>query len=307
MTVLLTLGPLLLAMILGYMIPVRALTNARVNQGLTWLTNIILAFVGFGIGSLEQLETKLSVAGYNALWLFLLITAFNISALYISGRMLDKAHRNQSQENTKAIPFNWQNLSGALQTVAWALAGGIAGYALQHPLHALDQIIIWLLYILLFLVGRQLYLGNYRLRKLFLNPQGLIIAAVTIISTLIAGIFGAWILDLQLREGLAVVSGFGWYSLTGILLTGMGSPVLGTTAFLLDLGREVAALILIPFLSRLSCHVNVGYSGATALDFTLPLLAKCHGASVIPNAIASGFILSLAVPILVPLLYSLNL
>ncbi|WP_315980421.1 LysO family transporter [Aliamphritea spongicola] len=50
----------------------------------------------------------------------------------------------------------------------------------------------------------------------------------------------------------------------------------------------------------------MGYSGATALDFTLPLLAKCHGASVIPNAIASGFILSLAVPVLVPLLYTLG-
>lgn len=306
MTVLMTLGPLLLAMILGYVFPVKALTDARVSRGLTWLTNIILAFVGFGIGSLDQLEDKLSIAGYNALWLFLLITGFNMATLYLSGHLLDKAHRDQSQSASQSIPFNWQNLSGALQTVGWAFAGGIAGYLLQQPLHFIDQVIIWLLYLLLFLVGRQLYLGNYRLRKLFLNPQGLIIATVTIVSTLLAGLTCAWALGLEVREGLAVVSGFGWYSLTGILLTGMGSPVLGTTAFLLDLGREVAALILIPFLSRLSCHINVGYSGATALDFTLPLLAKCHGASVIPNAIASGFILSLAVPVLVPLLYTLG-
>jgi uncharacterized membrane protein YbjE (DUF340 family) len=41
------------------------------------------------------------------------------------------------------------------------------------------------------------------------------------------------------------------------------------------------------------------------MDFTLPMLGKFHGADIIPTAIASGFIMSLLVPILIPLFMGL--
>ncbi|WP_239544396.1 lysine exporter LysO family protein [Marinomonas foliarum] len=165
----------------------------------------------------------------------------------------------------------------------------------------MDELVTGLLYVLLFLIGCQLRQGNHRLRKLFLNSQGVIIALVTIFTTLLAGWIGSFVLGLSWNQGLAVVSGFGWYSLSGILITGLGDPVLGTTAFLLDLGREILSLMLIPFLARLNSHMSVGYSGATAMDFTLPMLGKFHGAQIIPVCIASGFIMSILVPILIPL------
>jgi len=73
----------------------------------------------------------------------------------------------------------------------------------------------------------------------------------------------------------------------------------------LDIGREILALLLIPVFCRINSHVSVGYSGATAMDFTLPMLGKFHGADIIPTAIASGFIMSLLVPILIPLFMGL--
>ncbi|MGF1794293.1 LysO family transporter, partial [Photobacterium profundum] len=44
----------------------------------------------------------------------------------------------------------------------------------------------------------------------------------------------------------------------------------------------------------------IGYAGATAMDFTLPVIQNCGGIKCVPIAIVSGFILSLLVPVLMP-------
>lgn len=305
MALVLTLGPLLLALLAGYWWDLRRLTAARIDLGLKWLTYLILGLIGYSIGSLDNLHDKLLTAGTSAAVLLGLIVSLNIGALTVSGRWLPPASSPQAITQPTAPPFSWGIFSDSLHTIGWVVIGGFCGYYLNDLLSGVESLVTGLLYILLFLIGRQLYLGNYRLRKLFLNPQGLIIAVTTLLSTWLAGLLGAYLLDLPLQHGLAVVSGFGWYSLSGILLTGLGDPVLGTTAFLLDISREILALMLIPLLSRLNSHASVGFCGATAMDFTLPMLGRFHGATIIPTAIASGFVMSLAVPVLIPLFYAL--
>ena len=197
-------------------------------------------------------------------------------------------------------------LKDAGKTLACVLVGVLVGWLLADHFRHVDSLVTWLLYLLLFLIGCQLRQGSFKLRKLFLNRHGVIIAITTMASTLGAGwLAGQW-LGLSAAHSLAVVSGFGWYSLSGILITGLGEPVLGTTAFLLDLGREIVALMAIPLLGRISSYLSVGYSGATAMDFTLPLLGKIHGPDIVPVCIASGFIMSLAVPVFIPLFMGMS-
>lgn len=302
MTILITLGPLLASLLLGYWFNIKALSAKFLQTSLSWLTYLILSMIGFSIGALDNLAQKLMTAGTQALIFFSLISILAILALSISGHFMPPAKLEESQtEDKKAMKLHFGIFADAFKTLVVVFLGAIVGYFAGDYMSHLDSIITYLLYLLLFLIGRQLKQGNHRLRKLFLNTQGLIIAATTIVSTLLGGIIGALFLGLPITDGLAVTSGFGWYSLSGILITGLGNPVLGTTAFLLDVGREVMALLLIPIFCRLNSHVSVGYSGATAMDFTLPMLAKFHGNSIIPTAIASGFILSLIVPILIPL------
>ncbi|STU92138.1 surface protein [Klebsiella pneumoniae subsp. ozaenae] len=57
------------------------------------------------------------------------------------------------------------------------------------------------------------------LRQIVLNRRGMIVAVVVTASSLLGGILNAFILGLPLKTGLAMASGFGWYSLSGILLT----------------------------------------------------------------------------------------
>ncbi|MGL5093000.1 MAG: lysine exporter LysO family protein, partial [Aeromonas sobria] len=100
-------------------------------------------------------------------------------------------------------------------------------------------------------------------------------------------------------HGLALSSSFGWYSLSGILVADKLGPVLGSAAFINDLGRELIAILIIPVLMRRHPSAAIGYGGATALDFTLPVIQKSGGIQVVPVAIVSGFILSLLGPILI--------
>ncbi len=108
----------------------------------------------------------------------------------------------------------------------------------------------------------------------------------------------AFILDLPLKTSPAMASGFGWYSLSGILLTESFGPVIGSAAFFNDLARELIAIMLIPGSVRRSRSTALGLCGATSMDFTLPVLQRSGGLEMVPAAIVHGFILSLLVPIL---------
>lgn len=299
MTIFATLGPLLIALLFGYWVNIKIFTPSRVANGLEQLVYIILGLIGISLGALDNLAEKLFIAGYQAIVLFVLISVVGLTGLYFSGLRFGGTRTTPSA--TEVQIKSPHALMDAAKTLAWVIAGVVFGIFSKDWLTGIDEMVTYLLYFLLFLIGCQLRQGNYRLRKLFLNSQGVIIAFVMISTTLFAGWIGSLILGLSWNQGLAVVSGFGWYSLSGILITGLGDPVLGTTAFLLDLGREILALMLIPFLARLNSHMSVGYSGATAMDFTLPMLGKFHGADIIPVCIASGFIMSILVPVLIPL------
>jgi uncharacterized membrane protein YbjE (DUF340 family) len=305
MTVLTTLGPLLLALLLGYWINVSAFTPTRVAMGLNQLTYLILGLIGFSIGILEDVTNKLLTAGTQALVYGACILFLSLGALYLSGRWMSNNTPFDTHTEQAENRFNWRVFKEAGHTFLWVIMGIIAGVIISHMQwgigHYIEASITWLLYLLLYLVGCQLRQGEHRLRKLFLNTQGVIIAAVTLLSTLFSGYVGSMLLGHEWYQGMAAVSGFGWYSLSGILISGLGDPALGTTAFLLDISREILALMLIPIFARYNHHLSVGFSGATAMDFTLPMLGKYHGIHIVPVAVASGFILSFLAPILIPI------
>lgn len=75
-------------------------------------------------------------------------------------------------------------------------------------------------------------------------------------------------------------------------------PVYGGASFLLELARELVAIVLIPLLISRYPLTAIGYGGATSMDFTLPIIQTTGGVKCVPIAIVSGFILSLLVPIL---------
>lgn len=84
-------------------------------------------------------------------------------------------------------------------------------------------------------------------------------------------------------------------------MTEAHGPIIGSATFLNDILRELCAIILIPTLIKRYKLTALGLCGATSMDFTLPMLQKGAGVSIVPPAIVQGFLLTLIMPIFMTL------
>lgn len=133
--------------------------------------------------------------------------------------------------------------------------------------------------------------------QVFLAPIG--VAVGSVLAGMLVGLLFGW----SPREGGAVGAGFGWYSLSSVLISDLHSVSLGTVAFLSNVFREVISILVAPFLAKkVSALALVAPGGATTMDSTLPLLVAVGPKGVGIVAFISGFSLTTLVPILVPLL-----
>lgn len=184
------------------------------------------------------------------------------------------------------------------------IAGFFAGKLLNEPQAWLDTAVTYALALMVFLVGIEI--GQNKQALLDLRKLGLRILIVPLAvatGSLIGAAFGGILLSMPLHEAAAVGAGFGWYSLSGVMLSKLHSVELGATAFLANVSRELMAFILLPLLvHHLGPLVAIAAGGATTMDSTLPLITKLTNAKTGLIAFLSGLVLSALVPVLIPLL-----
>lgn len=286
---------ILLPLIAGYLIPLHRPSALKlIARLLSWIVYVILFFMGISLAFLDNLASNLlSILHYAAVSVVIILLC-NIAALmWLEQKMPWQNHHRQEK-----LPSRLAMALESLQLCGVVLIGFLIGLSglpfLQHATEASEYTLIFLL----FLIGIQLRNNGMTLRQIVLNRRGMMVAVVVMVSSLLGGIINAFILDLPLKTGLAMASGFGWYSLSGILLTESYGPVIGSAAFFNDLARELLAIMLIPGLVRRSRSTALGLCGATSMNFTLPVLQRSGGVEIVPAAIVHGFILSLLVPIL---------
>lgn len=286
---------ILLPLVIGYLIPLHRPSALKlIARLLSWIVYVILFFMGISLAFLDNLASNLLAILHYAAVSVVIILLCNIAALmWLEQKMPWQNHHRQEK-----LPSRLAMALESLQLCGVVFIGfmiGLSGISfLQHATEASEYTLIFLL----FLIGIQLRNNGMTLRQIVLNRRGMIVAVVVMVSSLLGGIINAFILDLPLKTGLAMASGFGWYSLSGILLTESYGPVIGSAAFFNDLARELLAIMLIPGLVCRSRSTALGLCGATSMDFTLPVLQRSGGVEIVPAAIVHGFILSLLVPIL---------
>lgn len=286
---------ILLPLVIGYLIPLHRPSALKlITRFLSWIVYVILFFMGISLAFLDNLASNLLAILHYAAVSVVIIMLCNIAALmWLEQKMPWQNHHRQEK-----LPSRLAMALESLQLCGVVLIGfliGLSGLSfLQHATEASEYTLIFLL----FLIGIQLRNNGMTLRQIVLNRRGMIVAVMVMVSSLLGGVINAFILDLPLKTGLAMASGFGWYSLSGILLTESYGPVIGSAAFFNDLARELLAIMLIPGLVRRSRSTALGLCGATSMDFTLPVLQRSGGVEIVPAAIVHGFILSLLVPIL---------
>ncbi|MCG2580916.1 MAG: lysine exporter LysO family protein [Marinobacter sp.] len=295
---------ILAPLFLGFALPLenRQLMTA-IHYTVEGLVYFILALLGLGLGQMEELALQLGNMAIQVTALVIVLLLANMAGLWFFHRWqpMDVA----ADESAPRPGYRRLFLAG-LKPLAAVAVGVLAGYFILPNLPMAEDLATWSLMLLLFLIGLQLRNAGLSLRKLLMNRQGLGIAFAMACSSLLAGLALVPWLDLAWNESLALASGFGWYSLSGIVVGDALGPAWGGVAFLNDVIREIIALAIIPLLIARRPAMAIGYGGATAMDFTLPVIRSSGGLTCVPVAIASGFVLSFLSPVLMGVFLSLG-
>lgn len=168
-----------------------------------------------------------------------------------------------------------------------------------------DRASLYALYALLFLVGVGVGSNGQTwiiLRRI--NWKIVLVPAIVVLGTLLgAGLVAHFLPGISWQEGMAVGAGFGYYSLSSILISQMHSDRLGVVALLANIMREMLTLLLTPLLARhLGRLAPIAAGGATAMDTTLPIISRFTGSEYAIIAVFSGLVLTVLVPFLLLLL-----
>ncbi|WP_414931221.1 lysine exporter LysO family protein [Vibrio europaeus] len=288
-------------LVVGYFISIskKALLDT-INSTTSNLIYVILALMGLSLAALDNLGQNLQLILKTTAVFFICLSLANLAVL----PFIDKWLPIKTDASNTKLPLSEMAMESA--KLILVVGGGlIIGLLVPFDLSWVDTASEWILFLLLFFIGIQLRNSGLTLRQILLNKHGIVIAIVIIASSLLGGLIAALILDIDVFRGLAMASGFGWYSLAGILMGDAFGPVYGGASFMIELLRELVALVLIPLFIRTKPCTSIGYAGATAMDFTLPVIQTTGGVRCVPIAIVSGFILSLLVPVLMLFFVSL--
>lgn len=278
-------------------LPVAAISNASMV--------LLLLVMGARLGADPQVVGQLGTLGIQALLLAATTVLGSILAVLALGLLLPQPVAEKEGDGQATGPGGYKLTLVMLLSV---LAGFALGWTVaREMLPFLTNAATWVLGLLLLGVGLDLGMASSvfaGLRKLGLTiifiPLGIIAGSI------LGGVLTAAILGLPLLEGAAAASGFGWYSLSSLLISQIHSPLLGGLAFLANVFRELIAIISTPLLARwLGPVPAIAPAGATAMDVLLPIISREAGREYAPLAFFTGGVLSLSVPVFVNLFLSL--
>lgn len=309
-----TIGILLAGFLLGLLLkgrvklPTSAITLASIC--------LLLFILGLEIGGNRELLANLPTMGLTAL----VVSVLAILGSVVLARLFTKKEELAPTVNERPSPTETGDKPGggmrdSLIIVGCFVAGVLVALAGWVPDGLpMDQITTWGLYLLLICVGFGLGMEEGFFESLKTLPaRSLLLPLVTIVGSLIGGLL-AWVLLSwfhtsvpELTDTLAVTSGFGYYSLSSVLLDEQRGPMVATIALAANLLRELLTLLTAPMLRKwFGPYAIISSGGATSMDTTLPVAVRYGGSRYAPVSVYHGFVLTVAVPFIVSFFITLH-
>ena len=181
-----------------------------------------------------------------------------------------------------------------------SLIGGLANIVIS------DYLFNIALYALLFVMGLAFAIDKEAVAKL--KNSGLkllVVPLLVILGSILGGLIAGLIFRLNLYGSMAVTAGYGWYTLTGPLLTQALGAEWGALGFAANFLRELLTIVTITLLVKLDKYAPIASGGATTMDTTLPVIVRYCGSDMLITAFSSGFVLSILAPFTVMAIASL--
>ena len=286
---------ILIPMLIGYTFKIK---NTKILQQFGKITMLLLYMIlfimGVSLGQLDNLAQQLPQIGIYALTFIVFIQGLTFLGLFI----YDKLSPQPLAKTTEKMPSRWRIVLDSLKLCLVVIVGFFIGLWGKGWVNLPFGSSTYVLVVLIFCVGIQLRNNGISIRSVFFNQRGMITGAIFVLTSLLGGIIGAQVLNVPIVQGLAVSSGLGWYSLSSVTLNNAWGPIWGSIAFFNDLSRELMSLFIVPLFMQHYRSTAIGYTGATAIDCTLPIIQKAGGVEVLPLAFSFGFITNIAPPIL---------
>ncbi len=182
------------------------------------------------------------------------------------------------------------------------VAGIIAGRFFSFTMP--DNLPFILLSVLIFSAGYTVGEEENVLKKIKTNIFKILwLSTLTILGTFFGAFLISFFIPISAKESILASAGFGWYSLSGIMISNMYSPYLGSISFVANVFRESFAIILIPIVSKISSYGAISIGGSPSMDTLLGIIAKSNDKETTLISFGHGVILSTLIPFIIPALF----
>lgn len=199
-------------------------------------------------------------------------------------------------------------MKGSLIILSFFAAGLLLGVYRVLPASWLDyDYSFYVLAALMFSVGFSLGHQPDTIQQFRrIHSRVLFLPLTTVVGTFLGVLIVSFFSERSVIDFLAVGSGFGYYSLSSILITEYKGIELGTIALLANILREIITLLFAPVMVKYFGKLApIAAGGATTMDTTLPIIIRTSGKEFSVVSIYHGFVMDLSVPFLVTLCCSI--
>lgn len=199
-------------------------------------------------------------------------------------------------------------MKGSLIILSFFAAGLLLGVYRVLPASWLDyDYSFYVLAALMFSVGFSLGHQPDTIQQFRrIHSRVLFLPLTTVVGTFLGVLIVSFFSERSVIDFLAVGSGFGYYSLSSILITEYKGIELGTIALLANILREIITLLFAPAMVKYFGKLApIAAGGATTMDTTFPIIIRTSGKEFSVVSIYHGFVMDLSVPFLVTLCCSI--
>jgi uncharacterized membrane protein YbjE (DUF340 family) len=197
-------------------------------------------------------------------------------------------------------------MKGSLIILAFFVGGLLLGmYELLPEQLLTNDYSMYALYALMFLVGIGIGSNKKSLEVIKSINFKIVLVPISVITGTYIGVavFSLIQDNLNLVESLAIGSGFGYYSLSSVLITEISGETLGVIALLSNISREIITLLFTPIFAKYFGKLApISSGGATSMDTTLPVITKYIGSDYAIISVFSGVVLTILIPFIIAII-----
>jgi len=303
-------------LVLGYMAAARWSAGKKYLHVFSAVTQnivyVLVLLMGIQLGTNPQVTANLFAIGMQALIISAACAGGSIVAVGSLRRGLRLRISSDTSASAAAKNSGHSELKSAARILILVAVGTLTGVLIKRTGYAegirrfSGQIMTLLLCTMQFCIGIEFGLaGNIAGRFRAMGGRILLFPLAAVSGTLAMGALSGCCLGFSLRESLAISAGFGWYSYAPTVIASAGEKymVASAVAFLCNVIRETASIVLIPLCVRYIGSLEAtAMPGVAAMDIFMPIFERYCPPETVLYAFSTGLAMHIVTSLGVPLI-----